>query len=84
MVVIGGDFNVARAYIDVFPENLRINKNPAGFLENERDAFERLLNTCNLVDVFRYINPDKEGAYTWWSNRLNKRKSNHGWRIDYF
>jgi len=83
-VIIGGDFNVARAYIDVFPENLRVKENPPGFLDEERDSFERLLDDCNLVDVFRHFYPETEGAYTWWSNRRKKRDENRGWRIDYF
>ncbi|MEG0070268.1 MAG: exodeoxyribonuclease III, partial [Cetobacterium sp.] len=35
-------------------------------------------------DTYRYFNPDKEGAYSWWSYRFNARKNNAGWRIDYF
>ena len=33
---------------------------------------------------FRYLYPDKSGAYSWWSYRFNARKNNAGWRIDYF
>jgi len=36
------------------------------------------------VDTFRYLYPDKTGAYSWWSYRFNARKNNAGWRIDYF
>lgn len=82
-VIIGGDFNVARSYIDVFPENLRNEKNPSGFESEERDNLEKLLN-IGLADVYRHFYPDNEGAYTWWSNRQNKRSQNRGWRIDYF
>jgi len=81
-VIIVGDFNVARDYIDVYPENLRNEKNPPGFMTEERDAFNSLLD-LGLVDVFRELNPDLQGAYTWWSNRLNKRKESRGWRLDY-
>ena len=37
-----------------------------------------------FVDTFRYLYPDKTGAYSWWSYRFNARKNNAGWRIDYF
>jgi exodeoxyribonuclease-3 len=82
-VIIGGDFNVAREYRDVYPENLRNDSRQFGFLSEERDAFETLLD-AGFADVFRELNPAAERAYTWWSNRLNKRKENKGWRIDYF
>jgi len=36
-----------------------------------------------LTDAFRALHPD-ERSYTWWSNRLNKRQENRGWRLDYF
>lgn len=81
--IICGDFNVAREYLDVYPENLRNEENPPGFLSDEREGLERLL-ACGYVDVFRALNPEKAGAYTWWSNRLNKRLENRGWRLDYF
>ena len=82
-VIVGGDFNVARDYIDIFPENLRNIKNPPGFLSSERDNFNALLDS-ELIDAFRELNPSLKGAYTWWSNRRNKRKENRGWRIDYY
>jgi exodeoxyribonuclease-3 len=47
-----------------------------GFL----DFFEKV----GFVDTFRYIYPDKIGAYTWWSYMFNARANNVGWRIDYF
>ncbi|MFI3292594.1 MAG: exodeoxyribonuclease III [Rikenellaceae bacterium] len=81
-VIICGDFNVAHHYIDIYPENLRNSPNPAGFQELERTNFDRLLQT-GFIDIFRQRNPKKQ-AYTWWSNRLNKRSENRGWRLDYF
>ena len=36
------------------------------------------------MDSFRYLYPDKEGAYTWWSYMFKARERNIGWRIDYF
>lgn len=81
-VIIGGDFNVARDFIDIYPES-RKDKNPHGFLSEERDGLNALLD-LGLVDVFRELNPTNERAYTWWSNRGNKRSENRGWRLDYF
>lgn len=82
-LIICGDFNVARDYIDIYPENLRNDPNPPGFQSQEREGLEHLLES-GLCDVFRELYPEKEGSYTWWSNRLNKRLENRGWRLDYF
>ena len=82
-VIIGGDFNVARDYIDIYPENLRNEKNLPGFTADERDGLEQLIRS-GFIDVFRWFYPHREGAYSWWSTRLNKRQENRGWRIDYF
>ena len=82
-LIICGDFNVARDYIDIYPENLRNDPNPPGFQSQEREGLEHLLE-AGLSDAFRELYPDKEGSYTWWSNRLNKRLENRGWRLDYF
>ena len=37
-----------------------------------------------FIDTYRYLYPDQEGVYSWWSYRFNARKNNAGWRIDYF
>ena len=37
-----------------------------------------------FVDSFRYLYPDKTGAYSWWSYMFKAREKNAGWRIDYF
>ena len=82
-VILCGDFNVAREHIDIYPENLRNEPEPPGFQSLEREGMERLL-ALGLTDVFRAWHPQVEGAYTWWSMRLNKRLENRGWRLDYF
>ena len=82
-VIVCGDFNVAYSYIDIYPENLTNEENPSGFLDEERDGLKQLFD-IGLTDSFRYLYPNKEHAYSWWSNRLYKRNENRGWRIDYF
>lgn len=52
-------------------------------MSEERESLEGLLE-IGFTDVFRALYPEQTGAYTWWSNRMNKRKENRGWRLDYF
>ena len=80
-VVTCGDFNVAHNEIDL--KNPRSNRGNAGFSDEERESFTRLLD-AGFTDTFRDRHPDLEGAYSWWSYRFNARKNNAGWRIDYF
>jgi len=80
-VIVCGDLNVAHNEIDL--KNPASNRGNAGFSDQERSCFTRLLNS-GFTDTFRYLNPDKTGAYTWWSYMFNARKNNAGWRIDYF
>ena len=80
-VVTCGDFNVAHNEIDL--KNPKTNRGNAGFSDEERGKFTELLG-AGYTDTFRMINPDLEGAYSWWSYRFNARKNNTGWRIDYF
>ncbi len=80
-VIICGDLNVAHQEIDL--KNPGPNRGSAGFSDQERNAFSRLLDS-GFTDTFRHLNPDTAGAYTWWSYRFNARKNNAGWRIDYF
>lgn len=83
-VIICGDFNVARSFIDVYPENLRNEETLSGFTPIERENMESLLNS-GFVDVFRHFYPDRTGCYTWWSTRQEShRPMNRGWRLDYF
>lgn len=80
-VIICGDMNVAVEEIDL--KNPKTNRGNAGFSDEERDKM-RSLQAAGFVDTFRYLYPDREGAYSWWSYRFNARKNNAGWRIDYF
>ncbi len=80
-VVLCGDLNVAHTEIDL--KNPGPNRGNAGFSDQERGAFSRLL-AAGFVDTFRHFYPQATGAYSWWSYRYNARANNAGWRIDYF
>ena len=80
-VVFCGDLNVAHKEIDL--KNPKTNRRNAGFTDEERAKFTRLLE-AGFVDTFRYFYPDQEGIYSWWSYRFRAREKNAGWRIDYF
>ena len=80
-VVYCGDLNVAHEEIDI--KNPKSNRMNPGFSDEERAKMTQLLES-GFTDTFRYLYPDKTGAYSWWSYRFNARKNNAGWRIDYF
>ena len=80
-VVVCGDLNVAHKEIDL--KNPKTNRKNAGFTDEERNKFTELLDS-GFIDTYRYVNPDKEGIYSWWSYRFKAREKNAGWRIDYF
>ena len=80
-VILCGDLNVAHEEIDL--KNPKPNRGRAGFTDEERGKFSELLG-AGFMDSFRFLYPDLEGAYTWWSYRFGARENNAGWRIDYF
>ncbi|GIP22647.1 exodeoxyribonuclease III [Paenibacillus sp. J22TS3] len=80
-VIVCGDMNVAHQEIDI--KNAKGNKGNSGFTAEERDKMSRLLE-AGFIDTFRHFYPDREEAYSWWSNMPKVRERNVGWRIDYF
>ncbi|AGX04320.1 MULTISPECIES: exodeoxyribonuclease III [Bacillaceae] len=80
-VILCGDLNVAHLDIDL--KNARSNRGNSGFTDEERGKMTSLLSE-GFVDSFRYLYPEQEGAYTWWSYMAKVRERNIGWRIDYF
>lgn len=80
-VIMCGDLNVAHKEIDL--KNPKTNKKSAGFTQEERDKMTELIE-AGFIDTFRFFYPDKEEAYSWWSNFAKSRERNIGWRIDYF
>ena len=75
-----GDLNVAHNEIDL--KNPDTNHYNAGFSDQEREAFTKLLSE-GFTDAYRSLYPDKV-EYSWWSYRMKARERNVGWRIDYF
>ncbi len=80
-VILCGDLNVAHKEIDL--KNPSSNRGNAGFSDEERESFTKLLE-AGFTDTFRHLHPDATGCYTWWSYMYKARQNNAGWRIDYF
>ncbi len=80
-VIYCGDLNVAHEEIDL--KNPKTNHRNAGFTDEERGKMTELLS-AGFTDSFRYLYPEKEDCYTWWSYMFHAREKNVGWRIDYF
>ena len=80
-VIACGDMNVAHEEIDL--KNPKTNIGNPGFSYEERGKFTDLLN-AGFTDSFRFLYPERENAYSWWSYRAAARERNVGWRIDYF
>lgn len=80
-VLFCGDLNVAHQEIDLANPKPNIGKH--GFTDEEREGFQRFID-AGFTDTFRRDNPDKVGAYTWWTHWANARARNIGWRIDYW
>jgi len=80
-VIYCGDLNVAHNEIDL--KNPKTNRGNAGFTDEERGKMTELLQS-GFTDTFRYLYPEKEECYSWWSYMGHAREKNVGWRIDYF
>lgn len=79
-VIFCGDLNVAHQEIDL--TNPKNNRRNSGFTDEERGNFSLLLSK-GFIDTFREFEKGP-GHYTWWSQMLNCRARNIGWRVDYF
>jgi len=73
-VVFCGDLNVAHTEIDL--TNPKTNRRNAGFTEEERGNFSKLL-AAGFVDTFREFEKGP-GHYSWWSQMMNCRPRNIG------
>lgn len=63
-VILCGDLNVAHKEIDL--KNPKANRKNAGFTDEEREKMTKLLEE-GFTDSYRYLYPNKENSYTWWS-----------------
>jgi exodeoxyribonuclease-3 len=79
-VVLGGDYNVAPQPIDL--ARPKENEGNPGYLPEERAWMAGFLQD-GWVDTFRHLHPDTV-KYSWWSQRMQARARNIGWRIDHF
>jgi exodeoxyribonuclease-3 len=79
-VIFCGDLNVAHTEIDL--TNPKTNRRNAGFTEEERGNFTRIIE-AGYVDTFREFEQGPS-HYSWWSQMMNCRARNIGWRVDYF
>jgi exodeoxyribonuclease III len=78
-LVLGGDFNVAPADVDVW--NAQACHGGTHVSPREREAFSRLLQ-WGLLDVYRQHHPEP-GRYSWWDYRAGEFHKNFGMRIDH-
>lgn len=78
-LILGGDFNIAPADIDVWNPPAWVNRILVS--KPEREAFENLL-ALGLTDSFRYMHPSEE-KFSWWDYRQRGFENNHGLRIDH-
>ncbi len=79
-VIMGGDFNIAHTEQDIF--YAKSNEKTSGFLPHEREWMGDLI-AGGWRDFVRNHYGDRQGPYSWWSNRGRARELDRGWRIDY-
>ncbi|MBF6593491.1 MAG: exodeoxyribonuclease III [Thermaceae bacterium] len=79
-LLVCGDINIAHKPIDL--KNWRSNQKNSGFLPEEREWLDRVLE-LGYVDTFRHLVGPEAAHYSWWSARGKARENNVGWRLDY-
>jgi len=80
-IVLGGDFNVIPAEIDV--HNPQDWLQDALFYPSSRAAFREILS-LGYTEIFRAQNPEQENAYTFWDYQNGAWQRDNGIRIDHF
>eukprot|EP00917_Polyrhabdina_sp_WS-2016_P014929 GHVP01032580.1.p1 GENE.GHVP01032580.1~~GHVP01032580.1.p1 ORF type:complete len:398 (+),score=73.53 GHVP01032580.1:764-1957(+) len=77
LVIVVGDFNIG------LDKEVYIPKGDPPIPERFRLWMNSFLERCELVDTFRYLNPEAKGAYTCWNSMTGGRQNNEGRRLDY-
>lgn len=80
-IIMCGDFNVVHSWLDTWEDN-NIRNKPCYF-QWERDNFNFLLQSCDLIDVYRLLYPQGR-KYSYFDSKGDFRVTNQGVRIDYF
>jgi exodeoxyribonuclease-3 len=78
--IVCGDYNIAHRDIDVF-DPVRC-ASVTGFLPQEREWMDTVIDRVGWVDAFRTVNREAK-QFTWWSNWRGAFERNLGWRLDY-
>ena len=78
-MIVGGDFNVAPADIDVYDPEAFVSATHV--TAGERERVEAILAAGQLVDSFRRLHPDAV-QHTWWDYRQGHFHRGLGLRID--
>ncbi|KAM0792388.1 hypothetical protein ACM66B_005068 [Microbotryomycetes sp. NB124-2] len=87
-VIWTGDLNVIPTELDIRNWKTNYNKS-AGVTQQEIDGFNSQLNPDDksghgkLVDVWRHLNPELQGHYSYFSRRFDCRTKGIGWRLDF-
>ena len=49
-----------------------------GVFDYEKMGYENILNKGEMIDIWRFKNPEKRQVYSWWNPRTLSRKTNKG------
>ncbi|KAG5481990.1 hypothetical protein LSCM1_05703 [Leishmania martiniquensis] len=80
-----GDLNVAeRDYDRYYAGTFKSMQECSGFAPEERMSLRETMRRTSSVDAFRLLYPQAGPVYSFWSQRINGRPRNLGWRLDYF
>ena len=79
--IVCGDMNVCSTYKDYWGNYEKSIDTCAGLMKFEIDGFNKLINECNLVDIYRFLHKN-ERKYSWLSPFT--KDTTKGWRLDYF
>lgn len=77
-IIIGGDYNIAPNFLDVYNEKL---DGELCFSKQERSKFSAIAN-LGYIDSYRAIHPHKQ-QFSWWDYRGGGWQYNKGMRIDH-